>query len=92
MDRARIWFSLRTTRHSVDFRCAGMSSFRAQEPVREAGSKKLVQSGQETLESILGREEADRRNAKNSKEAQGGEAPAAMLRPLPRSQDEFVST
>lgn len=43
---------LGTTRHSVDFRCT-REFFRASEPVREGGSKKLVLSGQETLEIIL---------------------------------------
>lgn len=69
MDRARIWFPSGLLGTVWTSGVLVMSSFRAQEPVREAGSKKLVQSGQETLESILGREEADRRNAKNSKEA-----------------------
>lgn len=55
-----------------------MCSLRPREPVREAGSKKLVQSGQETLESRLGGEEANRRNARNSKAVLGSEAPAAM--------------
>lgn len=49
-----------------------MSSFRAPGPVREAGSKKLVQSGQETLESILGGEEADRNSQEECQEFQGG--------------------
>lgn len=78
MDRARIWFPSGLLGTVWTSGVLLRSSFRAREPVREAGSKKLVQSGQETLESILGREEADRRNARNSKAAQGGEAPAAM--------------
>lgn len=67
--------SIETTRHSMDFRHNHMSSFRAQEPAKEGGSKKLVRLGQGTLGNILGKEEADRKNARNSKAAWGSELP-----------------